>query len=365
MKKIFKAIAAIGMSAGVCLSFAACGEKSIADKTLTEEGSSYSTVEEGSPYSIITKLDLNISFDNNTVYGKVKNTFTLFPATARVYVYLYYSESYTTDYTQMQEVAQNYIGDLDMKKTLTARYEMQGESGYFLARMRYKIDSRDWEERTTDAYKRDYSGIYMQPIADDGSLPVIEDIQPAYEILYLDEEIIFEKAYMELDATSAYSKFANDYLKKFNSSFDKEFFIFNLKTNEYYDTIAPNTLFYTFMKKQNTYFLKYNFELYFEKLGFLIPPSTDPTGLGLKNLSLSFVSVHLSNELNGKLNLKFGKTKNSPNYIGEKENGFINIFIGETCVGTCSYSSRAEQNLSYAFFYNLFVDNLTSNFNIK
>ena len=364
MKKIFKAIAAIGMSAGVCLSFAACGEKSTADKTLTEEGSSYSTVEEGSPYSIITKLDLNISFDNNTVYGKVKNTFTLFPATARVYVYLYYSESYTTDYTQMQEVAQNYIGDLDMKKTLTARYEMQGESGYFLARMRYKIDSRDWEERTTDAYKRDYSGIYMQPIADDGSLPVFEDIQPAYESHTLEREKIFENFYVEFDATSTYSKFANDYLKKFNKPLDKEFFIFSLKTNEYYDTLMPNNSWCTLYKFNDKDYFEYNVNLYIEKFGFANTPEIDITGLGRCNLSCTFISAKIENSLNGKLRIEFRNNENV-NYIGETENGFINIYIGETCIGTCYYSSSAKEKIPYAFFYNLFVDNLTSNLNIK
>ena len=134
MKKIITALTALCLMAGAALSLVGCSDKNVSTET---DGKTVAlpdktvSAPDGDSYSIITKLDLNVKFDNNIAKATVKNSFTLFPAKAQVYVYLYFAEIYTTDYTKMQEVANNYIKDLDMNKTLTATYEMQGESGYF------------------------------------------------------------------------------------------------------------------------------------------------------------------------------------------------------------------------------------------
>ena len=81
--------------------------------------------------------------------GTVKNKFTLFPAVIVVYVELYSSETYTEDYTKMTLEGRNSTLDLNQGKSLEIRVPTGGKQKYWKARMRYKMDDRDWEERET------------------------------------------------------------------------------------------------------------------------------------------------------------------------------------------------------------------------
>ena len=363
MKKIITALTALCLMAGAALSLVGCSDKNVSTET---DGKTVALPDktvyapDGDSYSIITKLDLNVKFDNNIAKATVKNSFTLFPAKAQVYVYLYFAEIYTTDYTKMQEVANNYIKDLDMNKTLTATYEMQGESGYFLARMRYKIDSRNWEERTTDAYKRDYNGIFMQTIEDDGSLPVFEDLEPVLPIgLFLNGyERIYSKSFFYIgfqpdDMTC--KKFEDENIKKFNETIGKEFYVFNPKDNVY--SSYANHIGYSIERKNDFYVLNKCINLDVPKFGFSNPPEPGVlTGLGRWNIyfNLHFIAVNNLN-LNGKLKLKFGKCEKEYNNAPDK---FINLYIGNECIGTCFYKAETVEEVTYAFFYNLFAEGL-------
>ena len=349
MKRLIKGIAATSLALGMCFAVSACDGKSAA---------SYVDPEESATHSIITKLNLNIDFSGDKAVAKVKNTFTLFPATATVYVYLYYSADFTDDYTAMTELANNYTPDLDMGKTLTASASTVNRGGYYLARMRYKIDSREWNESVTDVYYRD--GIILQPIEDDGSLPVFENVDPvlAYQLFPNDYETIFEESnlYTGLSDDGKCKTFENETIKQFIDSIEKEFLIFTNPLDRYY---SIGYTYYSVSQKDSEYVLYKSASLNIRELGYSQYPDLEnlspweyPLG-PLYNILLDFSFVNIENiNLNGKLNLQFGNCEN------KGYNKFINLYIGDIFIGTCFYETLTIEEISYAFFYNLFVDGL-------
>ena len=97
------------------------------------------------------------------------------------------------------------------------------------------------------------------------------------------------------------------------------------------------------------------------QFGYVYLPSEDPTGRGVWNLVLhcEFKEIDRTN-LNGKLKLEFGAW-DSP-LKGDKyivhDDKFINLYIGETCIGTCYYDTTSIKEITYPFFYNLFAEGL-------
>lgn len=353
MKKLIKSIAAVCLSAGMCLAFSACGAKDTDTSVAPDQAEQH---------SIMTKLDLSVSFDGDTATAKVKNSFTLFPAKARVYAYLYYSETYTDDYTEMKEVAQNFAEDLDIGETLTASYDTRGRGGYFLARMRYKIDSRDWEEKVTGVYEREYTKVILEPIEDDGSLPVFEDIEPAYPFLPEESyEEIYRRGILcvgeDLGIVSSewgdinyLIEFENKILKEFNETIGKEFFILN-PIDTYY---GPGARYISYRIYQNNsmYILKKSTEISADEFGYAHPGKPDePTGFDVCNIKLDLEFININENLTGKLSIKFGKVLNT-------DNKFINLYIGDFCIGTCYYDTDTIEEVPYSFFYNLFAEGL-------
>lgn len=357
MKKFIKAIAAILISACTCLAFSACADKD-----------SDNVSHETETMSLITKLDLTVSFNEDIAAAKVKNAFTLFPATATVYVYLYYSESYTADYTKMTEIASNFTEDLDIGKTLTASYDTKGAGGYFIGRMRYKIDSREWDEKVTGVYERDYTKAVLIPIEDDGSLPVFKDIEPvcphlplaeSYEELYsqtvlavgyADENMVF------VSQGTTLKEFENQNIKEIIQSFGKEFYIFKPVNIRYIS--SASYISYSLYRNKNDYIFKKSIQLVVPEFGFPAPPELPPpTGFGGWNIKfdLEFVNVNESYPT-GKLNIKFGKCEKAFDTDYDK---FINLYVGDSCIGTCYYETDTIDEVTYAFFYNLFAEGLS------
>ncbi len=353
MKKILKGIATACMSVAVCISFAACGGKG-ADVNFNDP--------DGSKYSIITKLDLKVDFEGDKASATVKNTFTLFPAEARVQVYLYYSETEADTYAGMTEVATGSTEDLDQGKSLTASWDTKGRGGYFLGRMRYRIDNREWEEKCTDLYVREYTKPVLEPIADDGSLPVFEDVQPVYRhtLQNCEEIFCYDSFVVDYDGKTIYTEFASNYNKTFKQQLKDDYYIFNLNTAENY--ARANWVRYGLYRGNEKYYLSHNILLDISDLGygFEIPNPPPATGLGIWNLGLSFTFIKVNEiKLAGLLNLQFGETFNKD--VSQK---FINIYIGNDCIATCFYDAKTEKDLSYAFFYNLLVDSLIKNSDI-
>lgn len=102
------------------------------------------------PTGLFTQLSVSLNGGDGNVWATVKNDFTLFPATVTVYLELYYSLEYAESYSEMTYVGQAYLHDLDMGSALQYSASTEGQQRYWLARVRYKIDSRDWEEKTTN-----------------------------------------------------------------------------------------------------------------------------------------------------------------------------------------------------------------------
>ena len=110
-------------------------------------------------------------------------------------------------------------------------------------------------------------------------------------------------------------------------------------------------------QKEEQYILSKGLKLDVPELGFSNPPEPGVvTGFGRWNMdfNLHFIAVNNLN-LNGSLKLKFGKCEKEYNNAPDK---FINLYIGSECIGTCYYKAETVEEVTYAFFYNLFAEGL-------
>lgn len=98
---------------------------------------------------IYTRLALSIGGENGEIWAKVTNVFTLGSSTVKVRVELYSSTYYEEDYTKMTLRSGASIGDLNIFKSIETRSPTNGETLYWVARMRFKCDDESWEENFT------------------------------------------------------------------------------------------------------------------------------------------------------------------------------------------------------------------------
>ncbi len=141
------------------VSFKSTTLSAIADTNKTENNSA-SKSETIEP-RIWTSLSISLNGGNDKVWATVKNDFTLFPSTVVVIVQLYCSDNYVENYTEMNLVSQNSTQDLDIGKTIVTEASTNGEVKYWIGRMRYKIDNKNWEERIVGPLKYDANGKYI------------------------------------------------------------------------------------------------------------------------------------------------------------------------------------------------------------
>lgn len=107
---------------------------------------------------LFTMLNLDLHSENGRVIANVKNSFTLFSTVVSVYLELYSSEQYTTSYQAMTMRSHSYIGDLNMGETLETSCPTNGETLYWLARVRYNEDGGEWKESVTETVRYDGDG---------------------------------------------------------------------------------------------------------------------------------------------------------------------------------------------------------------
>lgn len=105
-----------------------------------------------------TNISLEISGGNGEVVATATNTFTLLVSTVQVYVELYYSSTYTTDYETMTMPTMAYTPDLDMGHSLSVDAKTNGEQRYWLARVRYNENGSGWQEIITGPVLLDANG---------------------------------------------------------------------------------------------------------------------------------------------------------------------------------------------------------------
>ena len=113
------------------------------------------------PLGLYTHLTLNINGGNGKMWATVKNDFTLFPATVKVIVELYSSDTYYESYTDMTLVATKSIDDLNIGKSISVEASTGGVQKYWQARMRYKIDNGGWKSETTGTILCNAEGGYI------------------------------------------------------------------------------------------------------------------------------------------------------------------------------------------------------------
>lgn len=102
--------------------------------------------EDASTYGLYTNLSLSLNGGDGKVWATVRNDFTFLPATVNVVVQLYCADTYQEDYNNMTLVAYNSTVDLDMGKSIVAEASTNGQEKFWIARMRYRIDSQSWKE---------------------------------------------------------------------------------------------------------------------------------------------------------------------------------------------------------------------------
>ena len=139
--------------ASIFFLFAGCS-----DKSLNMRSDNQLQSPEDSEYGIYTKLTLTLDCGDGKVWATVKNTYTLLPSTVRVTVELYKSERPVSSYREMELAAENSINDLDIFQTVTAEAPTGGRAYYWQARMYYRIDNGDWQERVTNIMLISYNG---------------------------------------------------------------------------------------------------------------------------------------------------------------------------------------------------------------
>ncbi len=96
---------------------------------------------------IFVNVSISINGGNNQVWATAKHDFSIFSTTVEIYVYLYYSTFLTTDYTDMTLAASAYTSNLARGSSISATAATDGEQRYWISRMYYKIDNKDWESR--------------------------------------------------------------------------------------------------------------------------------------------------------------------------------------------------------------------------
>ena len=156
IKKLVLSVILLLLAVTLCFSVSI----KIAKAETVREDSAANGIKENtaSPYGAYTKLKFGLSGGNGQVWAAVKNEFTLFPATVKVNVELYYSDTYQESYTDMTLVATKYIGDLDQGKTIKATASTNGKQGYWKMRAEYKIDSKAWQVKISDTMLFDADG---------------------------------------------------------------------------------------------------------------------------------------------------------------------------------------------------------------
>ncbi len=160
-KTLKKCCAAVGLCAVVFSGILLCQQNSVLANAEEYDEVTMKTIQtdgECDPLGIYTSLTVSLDHGKGQVWATAQNAFTLFPATVRVYVQLYSSDCYRESYTEMTLVSQEYTGDLNMGDSISAYASTNGVQKYWLARIYYKVDNKNWSSQTTEIELVDGNG---------------------------------------------------------------------------------------------------------------------------------------------------------------------------------------------------------------
>ncbi len=106
----------------------------------------------------LTSIKLTVTCKDGIVTAIAENTFTLFPSTVVVRVYLYSSMTKQSSYDGMTLQSSNYTDDLDMGDSISTSAGINGYARYWQARVYYHAGS-GWKEQTSLVYYIEADGM--------------------------------------------------------------------------------------------------------------------------------------------------------------------------------------------------------------
>ncbi len=118
--------------------------------------------EEIDPLGLFVSIGITLDSQNGYVIATAKNAFTLFPATVEAIVMLYSSSIYQSSYHMMTMAAGNSTPDLDIGQTISAEAPIDGRRLYWQARVYYKADDADWQEKLTSVWLVEADGTMIK-----------------------------------------------------------------------------------------------------------------------------------------------------------------------------------------------------------
>ena len=91
-------------------------------------------------------ISLTVAEENGQVTATASHDFSVLQKNVKIYVLLYYSETFTDDHNEMTLVDYAFDGQLSKGESLTVTAQTEGEKRFWVARIYYKINDGKWEE---------------------------------------------------------------------------------------------------------------------------------------------------------------------------------------------------------------------------
>lgn len=151
-----------GLAAALSCALLVCGGLPVQAAAAHEAvPAAYAADVEADPRGWMANLSIRMGSEGDRIWGQAKNEFTLFPSTIEVYVELYSSTEYPYSFREMELEAEDYTADLNMGDALRVYASTGGEQKYWLARMRYKFDDRNWAEELSPIFVYSADGEFL------------------------------------------------------------------------------------------------------------------------------------------------------------------------------------------------------------
>jgi hypothetical protein len=103
-------------------------------------------------HGLVTTISIKVGSSDGNVWALAHNDFTLGISTIQVYVELYSSLTFKESYREMTLESKNYIGDLNINKSIETYAPINGIQRYWRGRVYYKMDKKDWVSKETTTY---------------------------------------------------------------------------------------------------------------------------------------------------------------------------------------------------------------------
>ena len=146
-----------------CIIVAMCGGVSAVYADSTNNSSTLIDEQSVEGRGLLVAVSIELKGNGNgTVSAIAENRFTLGNTVLMVIVELYASETMPMYYTDMELVASNSTGDLNIFDSISTTASTGGRAKYWCARVQYKKDSDAWTSKETNILYYDASGTVVK-----------------------------------------------------------------------------------------------------------------------------------------------------------------------------------------------------------